>query len=72
MDLIDTDKSNDVNKNEMKWLLDTFAENLDIPVPNQTDIDQLFSSFEAKNSITKEEFSKILKKIIQRLAEIVD
>ncbi len=71
---VDLDKSNDINQNELKILLTEFSFILDIPLPNESDIEDIFKGHDIDDNgkMSKEEFKKLLKRLIEQILKTSD
>lgn len=70
---VDVDGSKDICKHELKTLLCEFANLLDIPLPKESDIDDIFKGNDLDNSgkMNVEEFTILLKRLIQQIIKII-
>ncbi len=71
---IDSDNSNDISLSELKTLLIEFSILLEIPLPKESDIEDIFigNDIDGSGKMSKEEFTKLLKRLILRLTVIFD
>merc|ERR1712166_939349 len=70
---VDVDGSKDISKHELKTLLTEFANLLDIPLPKESDIEDIFKGHDIDGSgqMNKEEFQALLKRLIQEIINII-
>ena len=70
---VDVDGSKEICKNELKTLLTEFANLLDIPLPKESDIEDIFKGHDVDESgqMNKTEFQALLKRLIQEIITII-
>ena len=70
---VDVDGSQDICKHELKVLLTEFSNLLDIPLPKESDIEDIFKGHDIDESgkFNKEEFQTLLKRLIEQIVHII-